>query len=619
MELIRSNPYRILGLLVGASATQFNRHITRLPKYIEADEEVPLEFTKFDFNCLGCIQRTKESITDAVSKLSLDLDKMSAAMFWFYKGNAITDEPAFDLLKEGNVRDTVAIWAKLTNEKEVDIKNASAYQNLSTLLLNSAIDEKNIKEELLEKGLRLKLKFFESDYVKDFKLNTTDSTFITTKNQLQLIFLNLVTSEIEKKGSVANSKLIEIISKLSFSAKELYFNDFIKKTIKQVEQKIEETKSKRLSNKFNKYILGNTLFKNTIENLNTLKSTLGVTDKKFISINDKMTLEVLSCGYDYFIQSKEDEKDNSEVILKLYNLSIGLTTSKYIKDKCYRYIKELQDWKNDQPKREKEKLIKNELRLIESKQYYFQNIVHEINCKTYPKSLEDVNNNLLMIKELRDILYLLKPEIVRVKKMFAELDNTVLSVGSSFVENSLIIISFVNNIGLNGLSNGIVPERKTYTSILQETVQCCLDSIFCLELFIMNSIVKRNYQSTLLSIKSTAKQYSVSALTTEEKLKIEKKRLKENIVNEIVDTEININDIKNKSYFVEEITAAKELLKKQLYKKFLFIKWKNQKKIDEQNTLINKLIEKGKREREAELKVEQTILDNLKLKLKKID
>lgn len=605
--------------MVGASATQFNRHITRLPKYVEADEVVPLEFTEFDFNCLGSIQRTKESITDAASKLSLDLDKMSAAMFWFYKGNTITDEPAFDLLKDGNVRDAVAIWAKLTNEKEVDSKNASAYQNLSTLLLHSAIKEKNIKDELLEKGLRLKLKFLDSEFVKDFKVNTTDSTFRTTKNQLQLMFLNIVTSEIENKANFANSKLIEIISKLTFSAKESFFSDYIKSLINQVEQRVEETKSKRLSNKFNKYILGNTLFKNTTENLVTIKSILGVTDKKFISINDKVTLEILSCGYDYFIYSKEENKDNNVVILKLYNLSIGLTTSKYIKDKCYRYIKELEDWKNDQPKRENEKLIKKELRLIESKKYYFQNIVDEIKNKTYPKSLEEVNSNFLIIKGLRDTLYLLKPEMLRIKNLFSDLDDIVLSVGSSVVENSLTIINFVNNIGLNCFSNGIVPERKIYTSILQETVQYCLDSIFCLELFIMNSIVKRNYQSALLSIKSTANQYSISPLSTEDKLEIEKKRLKENIVKEIVESEININDIKNKSYFVEEITAAKELLEKHLNKKVQFIKWKNQNKIDEQNKLITKLIEKGEREREAELKVEQTILDNLKLKLKKID
>ena len=332
-----------------------------------------------------------------------------------------------------------------------------------------------------------------------------------------------------------------------------------------------------------------------------------------------MTLEVLSCGYDYFIQSKEEEKDNSEVILKLYNLSIGLTTSKYIKDKCYRYIKELEDWKKDQPIREKEKLVKYEFRLIESKQYYLRNIIDEIKNKTYPKSLEEVNSNLLMIKDLRDTLYPLKLEIIRIKKIFEVLDDIVLSTGSSVVENSLTIISFVNNIGLNCFSNGIVPERKIYTSILQETVQYCLDSIFCLELFIMNSNVRRNYQSTLQSIKSTAKQYSVSPLSTEEKLEIEKNKLKESLIKEIVESEININDIKNKSYFNEEITAAKEMLVKHKTRKFLFIKWKNQKKIDEQNTLINKLIEKGKKEREAELKVEQTILDNLKLKLKKID
>lgn len=619
MELIRTNPYRILGLLVGASATQLNRHLTRMPKYIEADEEVPVEFTEFEFNCLGNIERTKENITEAASKLCLDQDKMSAAMFWFYKGNAIADEPAFDLLKEGNVRDAVTIWAKLTNEKEVDVKNASAYQNLSTLLLHSAIEEKNIKEALLEKGLRLKLKFLESDFVKDFKQNTTDSTFRITKNQLQLMFLNLVTSEIEKKGNVAYSKLIEIISKLTFSAKELYFNDFIKNAIKQVEQRVEETKSKRLSNKFNKYILGNTLFKNTTENIITLKSLLGVTDKKFISLNDKVSLEVLFCGYDYFIQSKKEEKDNNEVIFKLYNLSIGITTSKYIKDKIYLYIKELEDWKNDQPKREKEKLVKNELRLIESKQYYFRNIIDEIKNTCYPKSLEEVNSNFIMMKELRDNLYSLKPEIIRIKKIFGEFDDIVLSVSSSIVENSLTIIGFVNNIGLNCFSNGIVPERKIYTSILQETMQYCLDSIFCLELFIMNSIVRRNYQSTLLSIKSTAKQYNVSALSTEEKLEIEKNKLKENLIREIVESDININEIKNKSYFIEEITKAKEILEEYINRKFLFIKWVNHKKIDEQNTLINKLVEKGEKEREIELKVEQTIIDNLKLKLKKID
>lgn len=619
MELIRNNPYHILGLLVGVSASQLNRHKTHMPRYIEADEELPFEFTKFNFNCLGSIQRTKDNITKAAAELILDQDKMNASIFWFYNGNAITDEPAFDLLKEGNVHDTVKIWNNLIDDKEVDEMNASAFQNLSTLLLNSAIDEKNINENWLEKGLRLKLKFLDSDFVKDFKQNTIDSTFIITKDQLQLMFLNLVSKEIEKNGSISNSKLFEIINRQNFSAKEQYLNDCIRNTIYQVEQKIEETKSKRLSNKSNKNILGNKLYNNTKEDLIIIKSLLGITHKKFISINDKVSLEVLFCGYDYFTQSKEEEKDNSKVILKLYELSIGITTSIHIKDKCFNYIKELEDWKKDQPKREKEKLIRNELRLIDSKHNYFQNIVDEIKSKTYPKSLEEVNSNFLMIKELRDTLYLLKPEIFRIKKMFSESDGIILSVSSSVVEDSLTIISFVNNIGLGCFFNGIVTYSNIYTSILQQTVQYCLDSIFCLELFIMNSNARRNYESTLLSIKSTAKQFDVTAFSTEEKLEREKVKNIENLKNEISKSEHNINDIKNKSFFIDEITAAKEMLEKYKTSNFLFTKWKNQKKIDEQNTLINNLIEEGEKKRKAELKVEEINLDSLKLKLNKIN
>lgn len=38
----------------------------------------------------------RDSVTEAASKLNLDSDKINAAsLFWFYKGNAIVDEPAF--------------------------------------------------------------------------------------------------------------------------------------------------------------------------------------------------------------------------------------------------------------------------------------------------------------------------------------------------------------------------------------------------------------------------------------------------------------------------------------------------------------------------------------------
>ena len=126
MQLIKNNPYRILGLLVGASATILNRHRTKIPYYIRSGNQIPTEFTDFSFETLGDIIRTEDSIENAASKLNHDSDKMSSALFWFYKGNTITDEPAFDAIKEADLEQVISIWTKLTSNGEVSQRNASA-------------------------------------------------------------------------------------------------------------------------------------------------------------------------------------------------------------------------------------------------------------------------------------------------------------------------------------------------------------------------------------------------------------------------------------------------------------------------------------------------------------
>ncbi len=113
MELVLNNPYRAIGLLVGAPTSQMNKHITRIPKYVLADQDIPEELISNGFSTLGFLERTKETIADAASRLNLDSDKMNAALFWFYNGNAITDEPAFDSLKAADQQGAIRIWPKL--------------------------------------------------------------------------------------------------------------------------------------------------------------------------------------------------------------------------------------------------------------------------------------------------------------------------------------------------------------------------------------------------------------------------------------------------------------------------------------------------------------------------
>ena len=61
MQLIQNNPYRQLGLLVGATARQENNHKTKINQYLDAENEIPAQYVEYGFGCLGEIERTTET------------------------------------------------------------------------------------------------------------------------------------------------------------------------------------------------------------------------------------------------------------------------------------------------------------------------------------------------------------------------------------------------------------------------------------------------------------------------------------------------------------------------------------------------------------------------------
>ena len=301
MQLIKSNPYRTVGLLVGATAREQARQIQRLNQFIDAEQEPEDDFS---FPVLGKIIRTVDSVADSASKLNLDSDKMNASLFWFYNGNSITDEPAFDAIKDNDLDQAINIWSKITSAAEVTQRNASAHSNLGTLYLSQ-----NTNEDVLEKGISLKLKFLESDFIKDFKALATDETYKTTKKELQLNFLNHIQTELEKNGGITTNKFLEILSKQTFSAKGDFLNDFAHKPIEVIEKQIEESKNKRKLNKANAINIGKNLINNTTKELSLIKSVLGSSNLKYSSIADKIANELLQCSIDYFNHYQEIEND----------------------------------------------------------------------------------------------------------------------------------------------------------------------------------------------------------------------------------------------------------------------------------------------------------------------
>lgn len=345
MKLIKENPYRIVGLLVGATAKEQERQIRRLKQFIEAEQDPQDDFS---FATLGNIHRTMDNVIEAASKLNLDGDKMNAALFWFYNGNPITDEPAIDAIKEGDIAQVINIWAKFTINGEVSQRNASAFSNLGTLYLSGILDGINTNEVLLEKGISLKLKFLESDFIKDFKALVTDETYKTTKKELQMLFLNHIQNEIEISGGISSDKFLEILNKQSFSAKEDFLKSFVQKPLEQIEKNIDEAKAKRKANKANAVNIGKVLYDQSADNLKKIKSLLEPSDIKYSSIADKVANEILQCSIDYFNYYQENASDINyfEPAWKLAKSTEAIAVGKLTKDRITDSIHTIEEMKD---------------------------------------------------------------------------------------------------------------------------------------------------------------------------------------------------------------------------------------------------------------------------------
>ena len=336
MRLIQNNPYRQLGLLVGASAKQESNHKTKINQYLDADHEIPTKYIEYGFSCLGEIERTTESISTAGANLILGEDRMSAALFWFWNANIDTDELAFGALKKGDVDTAFKIWEDLvqvTKEdgkklwKQVNEKNFSAYHNY--FVINMIHNTGNIY-----KGIVANLRFIENDLIMNFTHNVAGETYKFNKKELQLLFLKKFLYEEKIKLDI----LARIIVKNTFSGKDEFYRLIIQQLTEPIEQKIEIAKSKRKSNKEKANIFGQDLYETTLTNINTIKEYLEDDNLGYSTIADKLANEILQCSIDYFNANHKNNKDlnHFEPTLKLagfaYEIAIGKITRSRIKE-----------------------------------------------------------------------------------------------------------------------------------------------------------------------------------------------------------------------------------------------------------------------------------------------
>ena len=585
MQQIKENPYRIIGILVGATAPQQVRQINRLKQSIDAEVEPDEDFS---FPVISKLNRTIENVNAASAKIHLESGKINAALFWFYKGNEIDDDAAFDILKgeSGNLEEAQSIWVSATKGKEITKRNASCLHNLSTLLLSNAFKGNKIFVTILEEGITLKLKFLESSFSTDLVKISSDENNRTTKIDLQLIFLKELYTELEKNEDFNTERFLTTLNNLEFSAKSEFLKGFVQKPIRQIEDEISISKNKRQANKRDAEIYGKELYENTERSIEQLKKILDESDLRYENIADKLANEILQCGIDFFQEFKDDDFDPSDESMNLFELASSIAVGNIVSQRCEENTENLQEWIDEKPDRDRQKLIEDELTFIGSKLERFQ-------------SLSDTISNA------KDLVDTCKPKLIKIKDALGSSDDFYLNISSAVVQNAQnMLVQAVNEIieSSNRRSFGVSLSSD------KASIQTALDITLKMGSFDMNATLKTHYKKNLDGIKNLAGQLGISTLSPKERIQQEKAQ-----------AERKLREIQNQVFFQTEINTANSEMGRIKEWQFLRSQADRESQIRNQENKIRQLKTKSEQEKANQIKLQQKRISDLQVKLQQTE
>lgn len=313
MNILQNNPYRLLGVYSNSPTKERLANHNRMKAFLKVGKSVffPLDLPQY----LSTINRTEASVADAESKLTLPKDQILYAQFWFIKTTPL-DEVAFNHLFAGEIDKAEEIWQKR--------ECASSLQNrIVCALIRNRYDSAIMCAEVL--------------YGNTQYLNQFVSTIIGTGgnfdvSNLAFSFLDILCDEI------GASKLLPFITNSSW--KEHIGEKAVKPLVDSIQEAIniaKKTKGKGSNARLN---AGETLRRNTRNAILQLKGFLSTKDLQYQMIVDKLGLEILQCGIDYFNDSEEPDAAHKAMSLQKYAKSI--VVGQMAKDRCKENVDILQ-------------------------------------------------------------------------------------------------------------------------------------------------------------------------------------------------------------------------------------------------------------------------------------
>ena len=334
-KIVLQNPYRILGVYANATKKDIVANKGKATAFLKVNK--PVEYPLDLKGILPPLTRTLDMMNGAEAHLAIAKEQINYAQFWFLQKMSPLDDIAFNHLLAGNMAGAIEIWTKQ--------ESLSSLQNRLVCYLIEGKHELAVKvaERLYEK--------FGNDYISKVDANCT----------LQMTATDLLHQFVDSLGEEIDMQTMLDFT-LGDDTKAYISSQTIGPLINKISSEVDKTKKVDHKDPKARIEAARKLVANTKETFSQLKSILPATDSQYQMIADKLGLEILQCGIDYFNNSDDDDAPHTAMKMQKYAQSIVVGT--LAKQRCEENVKILQKIIDELPPKEvmaEDKAIKAEL------------------------------------------------------------------------------------------------------------------------------------------------------------------------------------------------------------------------------------------------------------------
>ena len=336
MNVLNNNPYRLLGVYTNSPTKERLANHNRIKAFLKVGKSVSFSLDLPQY--LQPINRTDALVADADAKLALPKDQMFYALFWFIKTTPL-DDIAFNHLIAGERSKAEDIWQK----KET----LSSLQNriVCALMCDDYKQALSCAETL----------YGNMQYVGQLVSTVIGTSGGVDVTNLPFAFLDALCEETDVK---------KILPNITSSIWKKYIGEkAVKPLIDKIQEAIDVAKKSRGKGSLARLNAGKILVKDIKNTLSQLKNFLSISDLQYQMIADKLGLEILQCGIDYYNES--DDADAAHKAMKLQEYALKIVVGQMAKDRCKENVDILQEIIDNLPPSDvfaEDKAIHEELR-----------------------------------------------------------------------------------------------------------------------------------------------------------------------------------------------------------------------------------------------------------------